>query len=156
MQLAIDQAKLAQDAGEVPVGCVVVYNPINKETRKPLLENPQIIVSAYNTREADLNPSSHAEFKAIMQACEKLQNWRLTGCNIYVTLEPCIMCAGLMLQSRVDACFFGAYDKKGGACGSLYNLHQDNRLNHEFYVEGGICQDKCTQLLTNFFKELRK
>ena len=156
MGLALEQAKLAKKQGEVPVGCIIVYNPVDKGTGHTILDSPRLIASSYNTREVDNDPSSHAEFKAILSACKSLGNWRLSGCTVYVTLEPCIMCTGLMLQSRIDACIFGAFDKKAGACGTLYNLHQDSRLNHEFYALGGVREMECAKLLSDFFKNLRK
>ena len=154
MHEAIKQAKLAAQAGEVPIGAVVVYEPINPATRKSLAP-PKIIAQSFNTREVANNPSGHAEFSAMLAACAEMQNWRLTDCTVYVTLEPCIMCAGLMQQSRIARCVFGAYDSKGGALGTLYNIHEDARLNHNFEVTPGVCEQDCATLLSDFFKERR-
>lgn len=143
MQAALEQARLAGQAGEVPIGAVVVHNG-------------QIIARARNTREEDRNPAGHAEFTAICEAAKKLQAWRLTGCTVYVTLEPCVMCAGLMHQARIDRCVFGAYDPKAGALGTLYAIHEDSRLNHVFEAQGGILEQECAQLLKSFFARRRK
>ena len=142
MQLAIEQAKLAADAGEVPIGAVVVCQG-------------QVIACAHNRRETDADPSAHAEFSAIMQASRELERWRLPDCCVYVTLEPCIMCAGLMHQARIGRCVYGAPDAKAGALGSLYSVHADKRLNHNFEVIPGVLADECAVLLTNFFNARR-
>ena len=151
MQLAIQQAKQAQRLDEVPIGAVVVYNPLNKETRMPLLPEPRVIAQAGNRRETAQDPAGHAEFLAIQQAAKVLGAWRLVGCTVYVTLEPCIMCAGLMHQARVSRCVFGAFDKKAGALGSLYTIHSDERLNHVYPVTAGVLEHECAQLLRNYF-----
>lgn len=143
MRAALEQARLAGQAGEVPIGAVVV-------------RDGQIIARARNTREESRNPAGHAEFTAICEAAQKLQAWRLTGCTVYVTLEPCIMCAGLMHQARIDRCVFGAYDPKAGALGTLYAIHEDDRLNHVFEAQGGILEEECAQLLKDFFARRRK
>lgn len=143
MQLALEQARAAGELGEVPVGAVVVLDGV-------------LLTAAHNRREIDNNPSAHAEFLAISQAARQLGRWRLVDCTVYVSLEPCLMCAGLMLQSRIARCVFGAYDPKAGALGSLYNVHDDNRLNHSFLVEGGILAEESAKLLSNFFEQLRK
>lgn len=154
MRLALEQARLAESAGEVPIGAVVVYHPHDPATRKPLLE-PRVVTQAFNRRETDKSPSAHAEFLAIQAAARELDAWRLTGCTVYVTLEPCIMCAGLLHQARVDRCVFGAFDPKAGALGSLYEIHVDERLNHTFEVQGGVLEAECAQLLRNFFQKKR-
>ena len=143
MQLALDQARAAEELGEVPVGAVVVLDD-------------EVIAAAYNRREIDANPSAHAEFLALSEAAEKLGRWRLSDCTVYVTLEPCIMCAGLMHQARIARCVYGASDPKAGALGSLYSVHEDSRLNHTFEVESGVCADESAQLLSGFFAQLRK
>ncbi|MDR0347813.1 MAG: tRNA adenosine(34) deaminase TadA [Coriobacteriales bacterium] len=142
MRLAIEQARVAASIGEVPIGAVVVC------------EN-EVVATGYNRREIDTDPSAHAEFTALVEASRRLGRWRLTGCTVYVTLEPCLMCAGLMQLSRVDRCVFGAFDPKGGALGTLYEIHRDERLNHRFEVSAGICEQECSALLSEFFAQLR-
>lgn len=154
MHMAIDQACIAGDMGEVPIGAVVVYEPIDPATRRPLAA-PRVIAAACNRRETDNDPAGHAEFLAMQQASEELGVWRLTGCTVYVTLEPCIMCAGLMHQARVDRCVYGASDMKAGALGSLYSIHSDERLNHRFEVVPGVCEEECATLLKDFFGKKR-
>ncbi len=143
MRLALAQADLAAQEGEVPIGAVVVYEG-------------QVIAAAHNRREIDRDPSAHAEFSAMLEASRKLDRWRLTGCTVYVTLEPCLMCAGLMVNARVDRCVFGAPDPKGGALGTLYDLSRDERLNHEFEVVPGVLQDEAAAQLKAFFKRRRE
>ena len=138
MRVALDEAALAAQAGEVPIGAAVVFEG-------------RVIAKAHNRRELDKDPSAHAEFLALLEAARVLGRWRLTGCAVYVTLEPCLMCAGLMVNSRIDRCVFGAPDPKGGAVGSLYDLSRDNRLNHGFEVTSGVLQDECSKLLQGFF-----
>lgn len=142
MRVALEQAKLAAQEGEVPIGAVVVCEG-------------QVIAEARNHREADADPSAHAEFSAIMQASRELERWRLPDCCVYVTLEPCIMCAGLMHQSRIGRCVYGAADAKAGALGSLYSIHADERLNHTFEVVPGVLADECAGVLRGFFEERR-
>ena len=142
MKIALDLAHQAADAGEVPVGALVV-------------KDDEIISQAFNMREAKTSPSAHAEFLAIDEASRKLGRWRLSDCTIYVTLEPCVMCAGLMHQARIKKCVFGAKDPKAGAVASLYKIHEDERLNHNFEVVGGVLEDECAQILSDFFKERR-
>ncbi|MCI2241004.1 nucleoside deaminase [Adlercreutzia faecimuris] len=155
MQLAIDEARAAGEAGEVPIGAVVVYQPIDRGTRRPLAE-PRVIARAHNRRETDRDPAGHAEFLAMEEASRVLDAWRLTDCTVYVTLEPCIMCAGLMHQARVSRCVYGAPDQKAGALGTLYAIHQDERLNHQFSVTPGVRQEECAALLRDFFASRRK
>jgi tRNA(adenine34) deaminase len=143
MKIAIEQAKLAYKLDEVPIGAVVVD------------KNGEIISMGHNLRESKKSPSAHAEVLAIEEACKKLETWRLLGCTIYVTLEPCIMCAGLMHQSRISRCVFGAFDKKAGALSTLYQIGNDERLNHNFDVEGGVLEEECAKLLSDFFKARR-
>lgn len=155
MRLAVEEARRAESLGEVPIGAVVVYEPIDPATRRPLAK-AQVIARACNLRETTQDPAGHAEFLALKQASEVLGVWRLTGCTVYVTLEPCLMCAGLMQQSRVDRCVFGAADPKAGALGSLYQINEDVRLNHTFEVQPGILADDCAALLRGFFAAKRK
>ncbi len=143
MQIAMQEAELAALEGEVPIGACVVYEG-------------KVIARAHNRRETDKSPSAHAEFLAMQEASAVLDRWRLCGCTVYVTLEPCLMCAGLMINSRVDRCVFASYDPKGGALGTLYSFHEDERLNHEFQVEGGVMEDECSAMLKAFFARRRE
>lgn len=155
MALALEEARAAGAAGEVPIGAVVVYEPIDRGTRRPLAE-PRVIARGRNRREADRDPAGHAEFLAMKEAARVLDAWRLTDCTVYVTLEPCIMCAGLMHQARVDRCVYGAADPKAGALGTLYEVHRDTRLNHTFEAVPGVLQDECARMLREFFARRRK
>ena len=143
MNQAIDQARLAAANDEVPIGAVVVYGG-------------EVIARACNRRETDRDPAGHAEFLAMKEAACILDAWRLSGCTVYVTLEPCIMCAGLMHQARIDRCVYGAADPKAGALGSLYAIDRDERLNHTFIVRSGVQQRECADLLTRFFADKRE
>lgn len=142
MRLALEQAELAARIGEVPIGAVVVCDG-------------KVVAAAHNRRETDADPSAHAEFSALVAAARRLGRWRLTGCTVYVTLEPCLMCAGLMVNARIDRCVYGAPDPKGGALGTLYDVSRDPRLNHAFEVVAGVLQDECAELLRTFFKRRR-
>lgn len=142
MREALAEAREAALAGEVPIGAVVV-------------RGGEVIARAHNVRERDDDPSSHAEFNAILEASKKLGRWRLSDCIVYVTLEPCLMCAGLMVNARVGACVYGAADPKGGALGSLYAVHADSRLNHRFDVVPGVLAEECTRELKDFFATIR-
>lgn len=155
MGKALTQARLAQDIGEIPVGAIVVKQAFDKATRKHT-EEPHIIATGYNMRETLKDASAHAEFIAMKRAMEALDAWRLEDCSVYVTLEPCIMCAGLMHQSRISRCVFGAPDPKCGALGSLYEINSDKRLNHRFEVSSGVREEECALLLKSFFKSRRK
>ncbi len=155
MRMALAEARAAAAAGEVPIGAVVVYAPVDPATRRPLAA-PRVIARNRNRRETDANPAGHAEFLAMLDAARELQAWRLTGCTVYVTLEPCVMCAGLMHQARIDRCVWGAADPKAGALGTLYEVHADERLNHNFSVTGGVLANECAQLLQEFFAAKRK
>ena len=155
MHIALEAARQAGEIGEVPIGAVVVYEPIDPATRKPTAD-PQIVAVAGNERERMKNPAGHAEFSAMLRASAALDAWRLSDCTVYVTLEPCIMCAGLMHQARVRRCVFGASDPKAGALGSLYQINEDARLNHTFEVTGGVLADECAELLRTFFARKRK
>ena len=141
MRLALEEARLAAAEGEVPIGAVVVYDD-------------EVIARGHNRREVDEDPSAHAEFSAMTAAARALGRWRLTGCTVYVTLEPCLMCAGLMVNARIDRCVYGAPDPKGGALGTLYDVSHDERLNHEFAVTPGVLADECAELLRSFFRRL--
>lgn len=143
MRLALDEARTAAAEGEVPIGAVVVCDG-------------EVVARAHNRRETDHDPSAHAEFSAMVAASQVLERWRLTGCTVYVTLEPCLMCAGLMINARVDRCVYGASDPKGGALGTLYDVSHDERLNHEFGVVGGVLADECAAELRAFFRARRK
>lgn len=155
MRMALDEARRAGDRGEVPIGAVVVYEPIDPGTRRPLAE-PRVIARAGNERELAKNPAGHAEFVAMLQASRELDAWRLSDCTVYVTLEPCIMCAGLMHQARIRRCVYGAPDQKAGALGTLYQVNADDRLNHTFQVTPGVLADESATLLRAFFEARRK
>ena len=142
MQSAIEAAKLSALEGEVPVGAVVV-------------RDGEIIAVGRNRRELGKNALYHAEIEAIDNACKALGGWRLMGCTLYVTLEPCPMCAGAIINSRIERLVFGARDKKAGSCGSVVNLF-DLPYNHKPALLGGILEDECASLLTEFFKDLRQ
>lgn len=142
MKLATEQAKIAASLGEVPVGAVVV-------------KGDEVISSAYNRRETGKNALFHAETEAIYKACEKLGGWRLWECRLYVTLEPCPMCAGAIVNARIPEVYFGAYDSKNGACSSNLRVF-DMENNFRPKYEGGILEAECSALITQFFKNLRK
>ncbi len=141
MKLAIEEAKKAYAIGEVPIGAVVV-------------RDGAVVSAGYNRRETDKNALYHAEILAIDEACQKLGGWRLHQCDLYVTLEPCPMCAGAMIGARIKRVIFGAYDPKGGACGSVTGLFE-LPFNHKPELIGGVLEEECASLLTSFFKELR-
>ncbi len=143
MSRAIQQALLAYESDEVPVGAVIV-SPDQK-----------IIAEAHNQKVQLNDPTAHAEILAITQAAAALEDWRLSGCTLYVTLEPCAMCAGAILQARIDTVVFGAYDPKAGAVQSLFQLLNDSRLNHRCHVIEGLMANECGQILTAFFQEKR-
>ena len=143
MREAIKEAKKAEKMAEVPIGAVVVLNG-------------EIIGRGHNLRETSQNATAHAEMMAIQQACAKLDNFRLEDTQLFVTLEPCPMCSGAILLSRIDEVYFGAYDPKGGTAGSLLNLLEDQRFNHWCYLESRVLEEECSQLLKLFFKALRQ
>ena len=155
MRMALDEARRAAEMDEVPIGAVVVYAPIDPATRRPIAE-PRVIARACNLRETTRDPAGHAEFLALKQAARELDAWRLTGCTVYVTLEPCVMCAGLMHQARIDRCVYGASDQKAGALGTLYSVNSDERLNHTFEATSGVLEEECAALLKEFFKSKRR
>ena len=143
MQEALKLARLAGEIGEVPIGAVVVFEGA-------------IVGRGYNRREIDKDPMAHAELIALKEAALKLKRWRLFGCTLYVTLEPCCMCAGALVNARVDEVVFGALDPKAGAVQSLMNICTDERLNHRIKVEGGMLSEESALLLKDFFQKLRK
>ena len=143
MRLAIEEALKARDMGEVPVGAVIVD------------ENGGIISSAHNLCETTSDPTAHAEILAIREASRKLENWRLTGATLYVTLEPCLMCMGAIVLARIKRVVFGALDPKAGAVMSLYNIGVDGKLNHTVEIKKGILKEDCARLLRDFFKSVR-
>lgn len=155
MRIALEEARRAGEMGEVPIGAVVVYEPIDRGTRRSLAA-PRVIAQAGNRREMTKDPAGHAEFVAMLQAARELDAWRLEDCTVYVTLEPCIMCAGLMHQARVRRCVYGAPDPKAGALGTLYQINADARLNHTFEVTPGVLELECAELLKEFFAKRRK
>ena len=142
MREALAEARAAVAVGEVPIGAVVVCAG-------------EIVARAHNRRELDQDPSAHAEFAALRSAAQALGRWRLSDCTVYVTLEPCCMCAGLMVNARVGRCVYGAADAKAGALGSLYDLNADSRLNHRFNVTAGVLADECREVLSSYFAGLR-
>ena len=143
MKEALKEAKKAYEKGETPIGAVIV-------------KDGKIIARGHNKRETKKNALCHAEIIAINKACKKLGGWRLFQCDMYVTLEPCLMCAGAIVQSRIKNLYFGAYDKKGGAVGSLIDIPALDGITQEVNTEGGILEDECSSILKDFFKELRK
>lgn len=143
MNMALDEARIAGSEGEVPIGAVVVCESA-------------IVARAHNRRENDRDPTAHAELLAIRAAAASLGRWRLSDCTVYVTLEPCPMCAGAMHQARVARLVYGAPDPKAGAVGSLYDLSDDPRLNHRFEVSAGVLADESAALLREFFGRLRR
>ncbi|AUB51902.1 MULTISPECIES: tRNA adenosine(34) deaminase TadA [Enterococcus] len=142
MRVAIEEAKKAEALAEVPIGAIVVHQG-------------QIIGRGHNLRETTQNATTHAEMIAIQEACKAIGSWRLEETQLYVTLEPCPMCSGAMILSRVKEVYFGAYDPKGGTAGTLMNLLEDERFNHQADVEGGILEEECGELLSVFFRNLR-
>ncbi len=143
MQWALSLARHAGHLDEVPVGAVIVAND-------------RLISTGLNLREALHQPIAHAELIAIERAAQILGRWRLTDCDLYVTLEPCIMCAGAIYQARFRRVIYGAWDPKGGALGSLYRMHEDTRLNHRYEVRDGVCSEEAAQLLSSFFARRRR
>lgn len=142
MELAIAEAERAASLGEVPVGAVVIFNG-------------EAIASAHNLRETVGSATAHAELLAIESACKKLGGWRLSGCTLYVTLEPCPMCAGAIINSRIDRVVYGASDSAAGCVGSVINFNA-YPFNHAFAVSGGVCEDECVRLLRDFFESKRQ
>jgi tRNA(adenine34) deaminase len=143
MQMAVDEAMKAQALGEVPIGAIIVHDD-------------KVIARAHNLRETTQNAVTHAELSAIQDACNVLGSWRLEETTLYVTLEPCPMCAGAILQSRIPRVVYGARDSKGGCVDSLYRLLNDPRFNHECEVTEGVLGNECGEMLTSFFKDIRE
>ncbi len=143
MKRAINQANKAYNKLEVPVGAIIV-------------KDDKIIARAYNQKEGKKDATKHAEIIAIQKASKKLQSWRLLDCEMYVTLEPCSMCAGAIIQSRIKKVYIGAMDEKTGSCGSVFNLFKDYKFNHHVEVEYNVCQTECEEILKEFFKMIRK
>lgn len=143
MKEALKEAVKAYGKLEVPVGAVIV-------------KDGKIIARAHNVKEEKKDTTKHAEILAISKASKKLESWRLTDCEMYVTLEPCPMCAGALIQSRIKKVYIGTMDEKTGACGSVLNLSEDYMFNHKVEIENGVLQKECEELLKKFFKELRK
>ena len=142
MELALQQAALAPHVGEVPIGAVLVHNH-------------EVIAASHNYREISQDPTAHAEMVVIRKAAEQLRTWRLTESTLYVTLEPCPMCAGAIVQSRIARLVFGAWDPKAGACGSIFDIPAERRLNHRVQVMGGLLERESRELLQNFFRAKR-
>jgi tRNA(adenine34) deaminase len=142
MRSALEQAEMAADEGEVPVGCVIID------------AGGEIIGRGYNRREKERNALAHAELEAINEACGYLSDWRLGGCSLYVTLEPCPMCAGAIINARIPKVFYGAREELSGSCGSVINLFME-RYGHSPQVVGGILEAECRTLMTDFFRKLR-
>lgn len=143
MKEALKEAKKAELIDEVPIGCVIV-------------KDDKIIARGHNQRETKQSPIGHAEIIAINKASKKLKSWRLEGCDIYVTLEPCIMCSGAIIQSRISKVYYGASDPKGGALGSSINVLEANNINHHPEVISGILKEVCSSIITNYFKAKRQ
>ena len=143
MKEALKEAKKAYKKLEIPVGAIIV-------------KNGEIISRAHNIKEEKKDTTKHAEIIAIQRASKKLESWRLTDCEMYVTLEPCAMCAGALIQSRIKKVYIGVMDNKTGACGSVLNLLKDYKFNHIVETEKNVCMEECEKILKDFFKELRK
>ncbi len=143
MRAALLQAKKARDIGEVPIGCVIVYED-------------KIIARGYNRRTIDQNVLSHAEINAIKKACKYMGDWRLEGCTMYVTLEPCPMCAGAIVQARIPRVVIGCMNPKAGCAGSILDMLHEERFNHQVETEIGVLLEDCSQMMKNFFRELRE
>ncbi|KAF0993441.1 tRNA adenosine(34) deaminase TadA [Geobacillus sp. TFV-3] len=143
MRLAMEEAKKAEQIGEVPIGAVIV-------------QDGRVIARAHNLRETEQRAIAHAEILAIDEACRATGSWRLERATLYVTLEPCAMCAGAIVLSRIERVVFGAFDPKGGCAGTLMNLLQESRFNHQVEVVSGVLADECGSLLSQFFRRLRE
>lgn len=143
MKRAIAEARKAEIKGEVPIGCLIV-------------RDGRVVARGHNLRESANDPAAHAELLAIRKAARKLASWRLLDCTLYVTLEPCTMCMGAIILARIPRVVFGCYDPKGGACGSLFDLSNDHRLNHAVELVPRVLEQECSGMLSTFFSELRK
>lgn len=142
MELAIEQAQKAFEINETPIGAIIVYND-------------KVIAAGYNKRNTTKNPLAHAEIAAINQAANYIGDWRLEDCQMYITLEPCPMCAGAIVQSRIPKVIFGAKNPKAGCAGSIINLLQMQKLNHQVEIVAGVLEDKCSAMMKDFFKQFR-
>lgn len=142
MAEALKEAEKAAEMGEVPVGAVIV-------------RDGEVIAKGHNMTESTKDPTAHAEMLAIRQASQKLGGWRLIGCHMYVTAEPCSMCAGAIVWSRIEKLFIGTMDPKAGACGSVFNIPQEKKLNHFVEIETGVMEEECAQIMRAFFRKLR-
>ena len=142
MHMALDFAKQAFEGGEAPIGCVIID------------EHGEKIGAGFNKRESKNDATAHAEIEAISQACAKISDWRLDGCSLYVTLEPCPMCAGAIIMSRIEKVFYGAREPKTGTCGSVLNIFMEP-YGHKVGVTGGVLEKECSELLSKFFRGLR-
>lgn len=140
---ALEEAKKAAEIGEIPIGAIIE-------------KDGEIIGRGHNLNETTKDPTAHAEMIAIRQAAQVLGGWRLTGCNMYVTMEPCSMCAGALVWSRIDKLYIGTMDPKSGACGSVFNIVQEKKLNHFIEIESGIMEKECQEIVKGFFKDLRQ
>ncbi len=143
MRIAIEEAKIAASLGESPIGAVIVQDGV-------------VVGRGHNTTETDKDPTCHAEMNAIRDAAKHLGGWRLPRCSMYVTLEPCSMCAGAIVLARIERLYVGTPDPKSGACGSLRNIPGDERLNHRVDITTGVLQEECSALLKDFFRQLRR
>ena len=143
MKIAFNEAKIAFENNEVPIGAIIV-------------QNGQIIGRGYNKCESLIDPTAHAEIIAITSAANTIKDWRLNDCTLYVTKEPCPMCAGALINARISMLIFGMYDKKEGCCGSLYQLCRDPRFKHQLTVKGGIMEEPCKLIIKEFFNKKRK
>lgn len=143
MREALEEAEKAYKINEVPIGAVVV-------------KDGEIVGRGFNKRESEKDPTAHAEMIAIREASEKLGGWRLHQCDMYVTVEPCPMCAGAIMLSRIKNLYIGVYDLKGGACGSVINVPQNEKFNHYVHIEAGVLEEECREILQKFFVKLRE
>lgn len=143
MKMALREAEKARDIGEVPIGAIVVKDGI-------------VVGRGFNKTETTKDPTAHAEMEAIRMAAKTLGGWRLIGCDLYVTCEPCSMCAGAIVWSRIKNLYIGTMDPKAGACGSVFNIVQEEKLNHNVNIQTGLLQEECSKILKDFFKNLRR
>ncbi len=142
MLIALEEAEKAEQIDEVPIGCVIVYKD-------------EIIARGYNRRNKEKNVLAHAEIIAIDKACQKIGDWRLEDCTLFVTVEPCPMCCGAIVQARIKRIVFGCKNVKAGCCGSVLNIAQEQRFNHQVEIVEGIKQEQCSEMMKNFFKKKR-
>ena len=141
--MALEEAEKARDLGEVPIGAIVV-------------KDATVVGRGYNKTETTKDPTAHAEMEAIRMAAKTLGGWRRIGCDLYVTCEPCSMCAGAIVWSRIENLYIGTMDPKAGACGSVFNIVQEEKLNHNVNIQTGILQEECSNILKDFFRNLRR